>query len=210
MKEYVFDSKVLSERIEGLRKDKKGKVETQEVFSKKIELKTGVSLSKATISKFENCHDLSGVKIINLIAIANYYGVSIDYLLGRTDSKSLNYSERELEDKTGLSNKAIKKLSQLVKLKEVPIELKLINYIIEKNITVDILNESLINYYKAKDKEHNIDDEIKKKYDISSLDLANNVAKKKFDNFLDETYQQLWYKEPSTLFDMPKTKESIL
>ena len=49
----------------------------------------------------------------NLIKIANYYGVSTDYLLGRTDAKTPDTSISGCTQLTGLSETSIRKLMEL-------------------------------------------------------------------------------------------------
>lgn len=56
------------------------------------ELASVLHVSNGTISNYEN--GVHSPNLDTLCAIANYYGVSVDYLLGRADSP---YAERELE-----------------------------------------------------------------------------------------------------------------
>ena len=67
---------------------------------------------------------------------------------------------------------------------------------------------NLLNYYKAKDNGEIINDEIKKEYDISKIDLTRYSTIKAFEEFIDSSYMNLWYKESSTLIDMAKQKKS--
>lgn len=50
-----------------------------------------------------------------LVAIADHYNVSVDFLLGRTDAPSPDSSIRAVEELTGLSERAVKRL---VRIKE--------------------------------------------------------------------------------------------
>lgn len=51
-----------------------------------LQMKTGID--QAQISKFENGERLPPTD--TLILLADFYGVSIDYLLGRTDKPEMN------------------------------------------------------------------------------------------------------------------------
>lgn len=52
--------------------------------------KAGYNLNKSTISRYEN--DQHEPTIQNLVILARYYAVSIDYLLGLSDNKKPTYS----------------------------------------------------------------------------------------------------------------------
>lgn len=203
MKKNYYDVNMLSERIEGLRKDMPQKKDSQIELSKKIEEKTGVFISNTTLSKFENTKELGGIKISNLIAIANYYEVSIDYLLGKTDSKSQNVTEQFISNKLSLSDKAIKKLTFLSKNKldnENAFKIKLINFILENDCFMTELADNLVAFYKASDDVNKqIIDAEKIEY-ISRYDLINT-----FERFRDNSKQELWETQKmNPLFDVTK------
>lgn len=48
-----------------------------------------LNMSQNSISRYETGDREAGYK--ELIAIADYFGVSVDYLLGRTDNPTVNY-----------------------------------------------------------------------------------------------------------------------
>lgn len=48
-----------------------------------------LNMSQNSISRYETGDREAGYK--ELIAIADYFGVSVDYLLGRTDNPKVNY-----------------------------------------------------------------------------------------------------------------------
>lgn len=71
----------LKNRLKELRTDKK-------ISQLKVQMDTGIE--QALLSKYEN-----GVRVPpteTLLALANYYKVSIDYILCRTDIKEVNTS----------------------------------------------------------------------------------------------------------------------
>ena len=53
-----------------------------------LKLAMDVSMSQNTISRYENGEREPG--LAELVAIADYFDVSVDYLLGRTDNPKMN------------------------------------------------------------------------------------------------------------------------
>ena len=159
----LYDKKVLSERIEDLRKGDGKKKYTLTTLSNDIEKKTGVSISHTQLGKYENADLMERPNINYLLAIANFYNVSIDYLLGKTNSKNRNYTEQMTSNKFGLSDLAMKKLSVLKNNlnNENEFKLHLINSIIENDTFITNLSENLITFYKANDNKNNIEDKLK-------------------------------------------------
>ncbi len=72
--EYNFNMKIFAERLLELRKDKKI---SQAALAKQLQV------SYAVVCYWET--DRSEPTAPNLVKIADYFGVSVDYLLGRTD-----------------------------------------------------------------------------------------------------------------------------
>jgi len=72
----------------------------------------GIGISSGSLSKYQN--DAAEPGITALVKIADYFGVSFDYLLGKTNCKkreNINISER-----TGLSEKAVEYLCNMDKI----------------------------------------------------------------------------------------------
>lgn len=85
-------------------------------------------------------------------AIADHYGVSVDYLLGRHKTESLNQSTQEIVEKTGLTEKA------LFTLEENPLVRGFINALLESSLLED-LSRSYERFVRAVDT-YNSDGEI--------------------------------------------------
>ncbi len=88
----------------------------------RIELikKYNIPISVVTLKKYEvsdkfhiNYGALKGMKIEFLDMFADFYGVSTDYILGRTNSISTDLSEQTIYNETGLSSTAINNLKEL-------------------------------------------------------------------------------------------------
>lgn len=188
----LYDKKVLSERIEDLRKGDGKKKCTLTTLSNNIEKKTGVSISHTQLAKYENPDLIERPNINYLLAIASFYNVSIDYLLGKTNSKSRNYTDQMTSNKFGLSDLAMKKLSLLNNNlnSENEFKLHLINSIIENDTFITDLSQNLITFYKANDNKNLIEDKLKKDYGISTLDISKYNLTKTFEQFSDNMYEQ--------------------
>lgn len=75
----MFDNNILAERLHLLR--------TQANISQKI-LAEGIGVSYHSISKIENKQRAASIEVI--IAIAEYFNVSLDYLTGRKDNPDIS------------------------------------------------------------------------------------------------------------------------
>lgn len=74
----MFDQKIFSDRLIKLRKI--NNITT-------VDLANGIGVSKQAISQFEKCASFPHCR--TLVSIADYFDVSIDYLVGRTDNPKI-------------------------------------------------------------------------------------------------------------------------
>ena len=63
--------------------------------------------------KHQRYNKTKGMNIEKLVALADYYDVSTDYLLGRTDTRSMDYEIRELANYLGSSTEVIDGLKSI-------------------------------------------------------------------------------------------------
>ena len=98
---------IFAERLKQLRKQKGV---SQETLGKEL------IVSKAAISYYEKGERAPDIDTLNIIA--NYFGVSADYLLGRTDEKTANTDLQGVLNFTGLSEKAIDNLTHFKDMPE--------------------------------------------------------------------------------------------
>lgn len=118
----MAESNTLSERLEECRK-KKG--------VKQIEVADRLNVHRSMISHYE-----SGTRKPNLeglIMLADFYNVSLDYLVGRTDTPTTDKDLRFVCDYTGLSDKTVTLLHSRI-IKQVPRHEKMFKFI-DKFIT---------------------------------------------------------------------------
>ena len=71
----------------------------------------GIGISRPALVNYETGKRKPDIEILE--KIANYYNVSADYLIGRTDIKSSDLDIREIAEKTGLTEEAISILSEV-------------------------------------------------------------------------------------------------
>lgn len=94
---------ILGERVKDLRISANLK---QSDLSREIFRKTGITLSESTISDIENIDEKNKMPGIDkVVAIANFFDVSVDYLIGKNECKEL--SNEAIHQATGLSEKSI-------------------------------------------------------------------------------------------------------
>ena len=102
-----FDCKKTSIRLKRLRESKKL---SHDKLSDEIEDRYGVHIDKKTLINYEKAETLSstpdavkGMNITRLTALADYYGVSTDYLLGVSDCPSIRKDVKVIQKTLGIS-----------------------------------------------------------------------------------------------------------
>ncbi len=132
-KEIRFDYVKCSKRIRELRKERDeshstlgAAVGTSEQLMKNYEqaaLQKGISTGQDRVTS------IAGMNINTLCRLADHFGVSTDYLLGRTDTRSVEPDMQTASMTTGLSEKAIG-LLQVIRLN--PGYMRAVNYLLEQ------------------------------------------------------------------------------
>ena len=128
----------------------------------------------------------------NLVKIANYYKVSVDYLLGLTDISTTNKDLRFVCDYTGLSEKAV---TTLKAYNESVIYKYIINWLIEQKTVLhklgNYLTSSIFTFFSLSPyaripctKNHRID--LAKSVNLAELIDALPLAEKKISSALEE------------------------
>lgn len=103
----MYKKDYLKKKLEDLIENKKD-MDTSLSTKKQAEL---IGIPYPTFMKYVNGTALCNIE--NLALIADYYNVSTDWLLGRTNGKSIDDKERAAVDVTGLSENAISSLKAL-------------------------------------------------------------------------------------------------
>lgn len=108
---------IRSERLRDLRKERGISTKT---------LADDLRISAGSINGWENDDSSTGKKstdgitLRNLVALAEYFGVSIDYLAGLTDVKALSPTLQGVCEFTGLSEKSVNLIHRLAEAKSNP------------------------------------------------------------------------------------------
>lgn len=103
-------TKILSERLEKLTEDKRDK----DYQNSNVKQAEEMGIPYPSFNKY--LHDKAECGVFALSKIADYYGVSTDYLLGRTNIPTTDTEIKAVCEYTGLSEKAVKVLAEWRKL----------------------------------------------------------------------------------------------
>lgn len=100
-------------------------------FEQKIckdEKRKGAGISKGGLSYYENAGRTPDISILE--RFADYFGVTTDYLLGRTNAQTQKAKLQAVCNHTGLSDKSVNLLSNLKE--NSPAQLQAINFLLEQ------------------------------------------------------------------------------
>lgn len=92
------------------------------------QLADGVGISKGGLSYYENSGRTPDISILE--RFADFFGVTTDYLLGRTNAQTQKAKLQAVCNYTGLSDKSIELLSDLKE--NSPAQLRVINFLLEQ------------------------------------------------------------------------------
>ncbi|MCM1277072.1 MAG: helix-turn-helix domain-containing protein [Lachnospiraceae bacterium] len=111
------------------------------------QLADGVGISKGGLSYYENSGRTPDISILE--RFADYFGVTTDYLLGRTNAQTQKAKLQAVCNYTGLSDKSVELLADLKETS--PAQLRVINFLLEQaSGDMDIvyeLDDDTDNYY---------------------------------------------------------------
>lgn len=111
----LLKTKVLARRIFDLRtgENKEEKIYTQRELCEAIKEKTGVEISISKLSRLENEDDEQMPSINMLLAISEFFDVSLEYLVGLSDISEKNINYKEVNKMFGLSQRAMEKMKYM-------------------------------------------------------------------------------------------------
>ena len=120
-------------------------------LSKALLEKYGVNVSFDSLKNYEVTDTTSerfgknfAMRIEYLYCLADYFEVSVDYLLGKTNDRSVDPNERTAVAYTGLNQEALQNIS--LKIKSEPLMAELLNYLFTDIVFGDCLDK-LLDYY---------------------------------------------------------------
>ena len=111
----LYNTDILAERLTELRKgeNKRDRKFTQEELCGAIGNGTGVWISTGKLSRLENGNDPQTPNINFLLAIAKFFNVTVDYLIGESNSDNDDVDLNALSRKFGLSKPAMDKMKDM-------------------------------------------------------------------------------------------------
>lgn len=215
-----------SETFANLRRGRGQKVKTYKQISKEIYQKTKTHISHTQLSKYVKMEkgetQLIYPKINIIMAIAEYYDVSIEYLMGLSDTKKYDIEYKKGSELFGLTDEAMNMLSKMKTHETLQFNPKYYKQMSETEFVSFLIvhfvikfEQALIPYLDAKDifnsyKEKHIDDNkrVKEKYILEETTIIDNyqtleedMYKAKYiitqvvDNFLEDLVYELTKKE---------------
>lgn len=114
---HVLDSSIIATRLRSLREERKL---SRNNLADGLSSECNQSLTVESIRKYESYQNTNNgdppntvMSVKNLHALADFFGVSTDYILGRTDVKSADMSIQAIVEYTGLTEESIIFLHQL-------------------------------------------------------------------------------------------------
>ena len=122
----MVDNKIIGSRLEQLRKEKN---ETQ------MDVANVLNVQRQIVSYYETGRRTPNVE--DLMILAGHYNTTVDYLLGRTDTKTVDEDIQMICDYTGLNESAVNCLHSLVHNPISPLDLGVLNELISPSIKLE-------------------------------------------------------------------------
>jgi len=185
----------LAERLGDLRKEKKL---TYEKLSKNIEEKEKVYISHTSLNNYEDTSKNKVPSLTYAIALADYYNVSIDYLIGRTNSRKKDVTHKAVSAKFGLSDKAMNRLENMKRDFLYSEKLDIINYMLESPLFTNVILERFSECCKEKATNN------KQNLEISEFNISREIIE-----LVDNYYNDVFPHNDNKGNNLMKTLEKI-
>lgn len=134
---YVTEQKIFPTRLEQLMKT--------EPRTSHEELGNAIGVTRQAVGHYVRGQSSPSWEVLN--SIADYFSVSTDYLLGRTDIKKADFGLAYIQKYTGLSEIAVDRLNYLHNHKEYSLAVEILNSLYLSTIDGDISSwETVVDY----------------------------------------------------------------
>ncbi len=193
-----FDEDLFIERFEALRKgvtkedpEPYKPLYTYESLSDAILDKTQIYISPGQLNNYGSRKRFCKPTTEKLVGLAKFFNVSIDYLLGLTDTKSTEATEQLMNKKYSLSDVAMKNLSEWKKSDSKSqnfSNFKILQKIMEDKEFLNDLTTYFCNYFDLYPSFSGIKDQQKLKMETRNIIAGLNMA---FEEFAERTYNSL-------------------
>ena len=106
-------AKALADRLDELVAGEKNKQGYMDFEIKNSDIAKNIGIDKSMLSKYLNANTKALPDINTLTKIAQYFGTSVDYLIGHVDYRTIDQNLKGAIETTGLSEQAINSIKQL-------------------------------------------------------------------------------------------------
>lgn len=206
-----FDEQLCKERLIALgvgKKENKSGYTLKELSGKILE-KTGISISSAQLSNLTSNTQSFNTSSETLFALATFFDVSTDYILGLSDSTSRETVDKKMSEKYGLSDKAMNNLAKWKQIEDAPLdeykpftEFKIIRAIMEDD---SILTRTMLHLNNRFGSKMQFAQEIISKENYNkNVDSTKYLIAREFEIFAETLYKHLeeeWYDKMSKLME---------
>ena len=170
------------------------------------ELAKEIGVTPSTITgwmKGDKKGNFTEPKIEGLIAVAKHFDVSVDYLVGFSDSRKTKLSYKMVSKYFGLTDKSIERLQKLKKNKMM---LKMVNFILENDDFWDDFELEYIKYFDLSSEVERYTLNPEQKEYLDKLNYSKFSLFTIFSKLLEESYQALKFRKYK-LFDLDSIEE---
>lgn len=114
-----YNREITAKRLNELRK-RNGETISFKKLSQEIKEKTDIYISAVQLNKYETIDKTDIMNVENLIAIADYYNISVDYVLGRSSkedcmtTKELTEERDRFKNEIGRLRKAVDSINEIL------------------------------------------------------------------------------------------------
>lgn len=113
-------------------------------FKTQREVLDACGVQKSMLSALENDESCRDVGFSHIVKLSELYGVSLDWLFGRSEIRSVDADVQAACKFTGLGQEALQKISE--EIKSEPLMAELLNYLFTDIVFLDCLDK-LLDYY---------------------------------------------------------------
>lgn len=194
-----YNTDKLAENLNELRTQRKNGKLTYIQLAEEIFDTTGISISHSQLNKYESVGNTEAMSVNNLLALAEFHNVSIEYLLGIHDSKSTDVTDKHTATKFGLSDKSMERLKTL-KDKN-PVLLRVVNSVLEDDAFWRDFTPLIFDFFEISERKSNID------FERKELEIVKFSLCELFKETLDRVFERVHHTSKK-LFDIPKKRRS--
>ena len=150
-------AKALADRLDELVAGEKNKQGYMDFEIKNSDIAKNIGIDKSMLSKYLNANTKALPDINTLTKIAQYFGTSVDYLIGHVDYRTIDQNLKGAIETTGLSEQAINNIKKLDRIQR-----SVLSYFLSHPYLANLLNSiyaTAITYSVCEELKKSADDE---------------------------------------------------